>query len=215
MSLATEKTLVCNTLAEMFPEINDVVANGGDLKAFLASKLGGQDDDEDDSEMEPEAPMAKNGTCAPMKTNKETATVNHNKSQRRLSFTELLDQSGTEEDRAVWNHAVEIEREERVKLLGRLTANCADNAEKKELWDEFKALPLKKLRLLANRAAPAREESRERGSNGLFGVGRRIPDYGGSAGSVPLTGNRRRASAEDDDVLDLPNPREILANESA
>lgn len=227
---AAEKTLVCNTLTEMLGQgfndaVFEAVNNGGDLKAFLASKMGpGSQPQDDDSELEPPAPAmgygkAKNAAAGELKGEDEIGEGNgmtgnrhgnQNRAAKRQSFTELLASSGTDEDRAVWNHAIEIEREEREKLLKRITANC-DRGEAKELWDEFKALPLKKLRLLANRTAPANGHAREE-SNGLFGVGRRIPDYGGSAGAAP-TGNRRRAP-DDEDVLDLPDARAILANET-
>lgn len=213
---AAEKTLVCNAVATRWPEINDVVANGGDIEAFLKEKMGGEEEEEDEEYSENkvknqgaacgEKKGAGDGQLAGdgMKMNQRSDRTSNERQGKKLSFTEMLAQSGDAEAQAVWNHAVEVEREERRKLLQRITANCA-SGEAKAVWDDLKSLPLPKLRRLANNVAPQVEELPRRG--GLFGAHQRIPDYGRDSGIV---GNRGRSV--DDEPLELPNANVLLTN---
>ncbi|HEX6865363.1 MAG TPA: hypothetical protein VF414_21220, partial [Thermoanaerobaculia bacterium] len=200
---AAEKTLVCNALATVLPEINDVVANGGDIEAFLKSKMGAKDEEEEDME---EDEYEENEDCGEKKGSGmgQLAEEDHQmksnaqKVEKAPSLTEYIKRHGTPEERAVWNSAVKVEREQRVKLLRQLTANVEGDDRRKAVWDALKAKPLDELELLLNLRGPAREEAAP--SRGLFGS--RIPDYAGASGG--FVGNRQ--VEEDDDPLGLPGP---------
>lgn len=126
---------------------------------------------------------------------------NNSEAPKTMTMQELL-QYASPEDRAVWNHAVEVEKKEREQLVSRLTANVSDPNLKKQLADQFGAMSLPQLRLMTH-AVPT--------ANSVFTpplppvngmpVAELPPLYTGAAGSP---GQPVSNEADQNDVLDLP-----------
>jgi hypothetical protein len=163
--------------------------------------------EEEEEEEEPavneeeEEEATSGGGCAPkMNKGKKAPTAN------RLSFGEMLEHYATPAEKAVWNHAVAIEKKERQAIVAKLVANIADGERKKAKAKKLLAMPLADLQELAelipapvtNKRKTAAEE--EEDDLDFLAVN---TDFSGAAGGPSgnsITANVA-AAGDDDDIL--------------
>lgn len=157
------------------------------VPAFIKEKMKEdpeeEDDDDEDEGKKKYTKNQKNQKVPPMETPK------------KMTMKEMLANASPEEQ-SVWNNAVEIERRERQRLVGLLTANVAEN-KKQDIAKKLVSKPLHELRDMLELLPTSNN------SNAQDYI-REVPNYSGAAGGIPfgLTDN------EQGDVLDLEAERQ-------
>lgn len=102
-----------------------------------------EETEEDDSEDEEEAEM-------PVKNAKKPQpTINSNPQRtNRMTLKQFLQTQATPEEQAVWNHAVDLEREGRKAIVLKLIANVQDDKQRQALGTKYMKKSLPELREL-------------------------------------------------------------------
>lgn len=162
------------------------------------------------------------GDMKPTK-NQQDATTNSNGKAKQMTTNEWL-AAAPPEVQSVVRNALAVEQRERQHLVSRLTANVADEAERKRIGDSLINEDLAKLRMLASLIPTANQGRGQPTVNGFRDDGNPMftfesgPNYRGAAAGP--TNNQHQPivnEADDNDVLPLPviNWEELVKEQKA